>query len=56
MGKMEMTMRALIREREGNKYRRTKEGKVTVRMSEKVIRNHIINHLFKIPFLLKVDI
>lgn len=30
---------------EGNKYRRKKEGKIIIRMSEKVIRNHAIIYL-----------
>lgn len=34
-----------IAEEKGDKYRRRESGKITVRMSEKVIRNHTINFL-----------
>lgn len=36
----------------GDKYRKTKEDKDMIRMSEKVIKNHIVNHLPKIHFML----
>ena len=31
----------------GDKYRRSEQAKITVRMSEKVISNHTINYLSK---------
>lgn len=40
MGKM---VGVLIRERKKDKYRRTEEGKIIVRISEKARRNHTVN-------------
>lgn len=40
----------LVRERKGDKYRRSKEGKKTLRMPEKVPRNHTIKNLPKITY------
>ena len=45
------TRKALIRERERDRYRRLEEGKIRVKISEKVIRNHTINYLPKTSFI-----
>jgi hypothetical protein len=43
---------SLIREKKGYKYRRRKEeGKMTVKMSDKVITNHTIKNSPKNPII-----
>lgn len=41
----------LIMETEGNRYRRRKESKITLRMSDKVVWDHTINYIPKMSLI-----